>query len=58
MQRLIENDDVETWGSKINIALGEKACLCYIDIGSDSYPLAISDYDTLGKPEIPFIMAM
>ncbi len=53
-----ESGDVEAWAKEINAALGEKACLCYIYIESDSYPIAISDYDTIGKPEIPFITAI
>lgn len=55
---LDESADVEAWGSGINAALGERACLCYIYIDSDSYPIAISDYAVLGELEIPFIMAM
>lgn len=56
--KLDESGDIEAWGSEINTALGEKACLCYIDIDSDSYPVSISDYNVLGELEIPFIMAM
>lgn len=56
--KLDESGDIAAWASGINTALGEKACLCYIDIDSDSYPIAISDYNILGELEIPFIMAM
>lgn len=52
---LNEAGNVEEWAADINAALGEKACLCYIYIESDSYPVTISDYDTVGELEIPFI---
>ncbi len=55
---LNENDNIEAWGREINNALGEKACVCYIDIDSDSYPVTILNYDILGELETPFIMAM
>ncbi len=39
--KLDENEDIEAWGEEINLALAEKAFVCYIDIDSDSYPLVI-----------------
>ncbi len=56
--KLNENDNIEVWGREINNALGEKTCVCCIDIDSDSYPVTILNYDILGKLEIPFIIAM
>lgn len=56
--KLNENDNIEVWGKEINSALGEKACVCYIDIDSDSFPVVILDHDILGKLETPFVMAM
>ncbi|MCM1164642.1 MAG: hypothetical protein NC299_12745 [Lachnospiraceae bacterium] len=53
-----ESKDIEAWGKQINAALGETACVCYIDINSDSYPITILNYEILGELEIPFIMAM
>lgn len=54
---LNEDDNIEVWGREINTALGEKACLCYIDIDSDSYPVVILNCGILGKLETPFIIA-
>lgn len=56
--KLNENGNIEEWGKEINSALGEKACVCYIDIDSDSYPVVILNYDILGKLETPFVTAM
>lgn len=39
--KLDESNDIESWGEEVNLALGEKAFVCYIDIDSDSYPLVI-----------------
>lgn len=58
---LNEKDDIEVWGKSLNEALdnnGDKARLIYIDIGSDSYPVAVVTADTLEKIPIPMIMAM
>ena len=41
--------DVEVWGEELNLALGERAFVCYIDIDSDSYPLVIADGGALEK---------
>lgn len=65
--KLDENEDIEAWGKEINAAVDEasgaddldnKAALCYMDIDSDSYPLTIISYGTLGALPLPFIMAM
>lgn len=65
--KLDENEDIEAWGKEINAALDRawggddldnKAVLCYMDIDSDSYPLTIITYGTLGALPLPFIMAM
>ena len=55
--KLSEEDDIEVWGKLINEALGDKAKLIYIDIDSDSYPVAIVTADTLEKT-IPMVIAM
>lgn len=55
--KLNEEDDIEVWGKALNKALGDKAKLIYIDIDSDSYPVAIVTADTLEKT-IPMVIAM
>lgn len=55
--KLERSDDVEIWGKLINEALGNKAKLVYIDIDSDSYPVAIVTADTLEKT-IPMVILM
>ncbi|MDE7229021.1 MAG: hypothetical protein K2N56_00945 [Oscillospiraceae bacterium] len=55
---LNEEDDIEVWSKAINEALGDNAKLIYINIDSDSYPVAIVTTDTLGKIPIPMVMAM
>lgn len=47
--KLNEDEDIEAWGEEINLALGEKAFVCYIDIDSDSYPLVIADGGALDR---------
>lgn len=47
--KLNENEDASAWGEKINLALGGKAFVCYIDIDSDSYPLVIVSGEALEK---------
>lgn len=47
--KLDENEDIEDWGEEINLALAEKAFVCYIDIDSDSYPLVIISGGVLEK---------
>lgn len=56
--KLDESEDIEKWGAAINAALGEKAVVSYIDIDSDSYPVAIMTWDALQSVPIPFVMAM
>lgn len=56
--KLSKEDDVEVWGKSLNEALGSKARLIYIDIDSDSYPVAVVTADTLEKIPIPMVMAM
>lgn len=41
--KLNESEDASAWGEEINLALGGKAFVCFIDIDSDSYPLVIVD---------------
>lgn len=47
--KLSEDEDIEAWGEKINLALGEKAFVCFLDIDSDSYPLVIVNGDALER---------
>ena len=47
--KLNEDENIEAWGEELNLALCEKAFVCYIDIDSDSYPLVIVDGDALEK---------
>ena len=56
--KLDRSDDVEAWGKLINEALGDKAKLIYIDIDSDSYPVAIVTADALEKPILPMVISM
>ncbi len=56
--KLDEDEDIEAWGKKINLALGEKARLCYIAIDSDSYPVTILTSETLERIPIPMVMSM
>lgn len=53
-----EEDDIEIWGKALNEALGDKARIIYIDIDSDSYPVAVVTKETLEKIPIPMVMAM
>lgn len=46
---LSENEDVESWGEEINTALEGRACICTIDIDSDSYDLIIVSGDVYEK---------
>lgn len=56
--KLDKSDDIETWGKLINEALGGKAKLVYIDIDSDSYPIAVVTADAAEVIPIPMVMAM
>lgn len=47
--KLSEDEDIEAWGEEINLALGEKAFVCFLDIDSDSYPLVIVKGDALER---------
>ncbi len=46
---LNENENIESWGEEINLALDGKAFLCMIDIDSDSYELIIVTGDIYEK---------
>lgn len=50
--------DIEKWGRQINKALGGRACLCYIYIDSDSYPLTVVTPEAFEKIPLPFITVM
>lgn len=55
---LDEDGDIEKWAKDINKALGGKAYICYIHIGSDSYPLTIVTHEAFEKIPIPTIVVM
>ncbi|MDE5649004.1 MAG: hypothetical protein K2I33_03775, partial [Oscillospiraceae bacterium] len=46
---LNENENVESWGKQINIALGGRAYICLIDIDSDSYEIIIVSSEVCEK---------
>lgn len=45
--KLDEDEYIEAWGEEINLALAERAFVCFLDIDSDSYPLVIVSGDAL-----------
>lgn len=49
--KLNESEGVSAWGEEINLALGGKAFVCFVDIDSDSYPLVIVNGETLEKAQ-------
>ena len=53
-----EDKNVEEWGKELNAALDGKVHICYIDIDSDSYPLAIVTDETLRSILIQMVISI
>lgn len=45
--KLDDDEYIEAWGEEINLALAERAFVCFLDIDSDSYPLVIVSGEAL-----------
>lgn len=53
-----ESNDIEAWGKELNIALGGKIKICYLDIDSDSYPIAIITAEAFESIPVPMVIAI